>query len=160
MKLNKLYSPILIASLALVCQGAQSHEVKCGNLTIAHPYSTPTVGSATIGAVYVIGIKNNGKEADQLRGARADISADVDIHEMILENDIMKMRAVSEVQLPSKSEVSFKHGQPNGYHLMLNGLKKPLKDGDKFSVTLNFKKVGLCQAVVWVEVPKQVTHQH
>ena len=105
-------------------------------------------------------IKNNGKEADQLLGAKGDVSSSVEIHEMQLENNVMKMRAVPEVQLPVGYEVTFKHGQANGYHLMLIDLKKPLKQGDKFELTLNFKKAGDCQAEFWVEAPKSDSHKH
>ena len=105
-------------------------------------------------------IKNNGKEVDQLIGARTDASSNVEIHEMALENNIMKMRSVPEVQLPPGFEITFKHGQANGYHLMLFDLKKPLKLGDKFPVTLKFRKAGECQAEVWVEAPKGEVHKH
>ena len=56
--------------------------------------------------------------------------------------------------------MTFKHGQANGYHLMLIDMKKPLKQGDKFELTLNFKKSGDCRAEFWVEAPKADTHQH
>jgi copper(I)-binding protein len=105
-------------------------------------------------------IKNNGKEVDQLLGAKGNVSSSVEIHEMQLENNVMKMRAVQEVQLPVGYEVTFKHGQANGYHLMLIDLKKSLKQGDKFALTLNFKKAGDCQAEFWVEAPKSDSHKH
>jgi copper(I)-binding protein len=43
---------------------------------------------------------------------------------------------------------------------MLIGLKSQLKEGDKFPVTLKFKKAGECQAEVWVEAPKSEVHKH
>ena len=110
--------------------------------------------------ISIITIKNNGKEADQLLGAKGNISSSVEIHEMQLDNNVMKMRAVPEVQIPAGYEVTFKHGQANGYHLMLIDIKKPLKQGDKFELTLNFKKSGDCRAEFWVEAPKADTHQH
>ncbi|MEY4100757.1 MAG: hypothetical protein RL300_1928 [Pseudomonadota bacterium] len=160
MNVKKLYALTLMGALALTSQVALAHGVKCGELNIAHPYSTPTIGSGNTGAVYFMNIKNEGKEVDQLIGARADVSSSVEIHEMTLESNVMKMRAIPEVQLPSGFEVTFKHGQANGFHLMLLDLKKPLKLGDKFPVTLKFKKAGECQVEVWVEAPKGEAHKH
>lgn len=160
MIINKLTTLALIGVLAVTSHVAMAHGVKCGDLNIAHPYSTPTIGTANTGAVYFMNIKNNGKDVDQLIGARASVSSIVEIHEMSLENNIMKMRAIPEVRLPSGIEVTFKHGQAHGFHLMLIDLKKPLKLGDKFSVTLKFKKAGECQAEVWVEAPKSEAHKH
>jgi copper(I)-binding protein len=61
-------------------------------------------------------------------------------------------------------EVSVAKGNPNGYHLMLLGLKKPLKDGDKFPVWLTFKKAGVVEVEVWVQPPTEVNkpeeHKH
>ena len=160
MTIKKFKTLALIGVLAVTSHVAMAHGVKCGDLNIAHPYSTPTIGTGNTGAVYFMNIKNNGKDVDQLIGARVDVSSAVEIHEMSLENNIMKMRAIPEVQLPSGFEVTFKHGQANGFHLMLIDLKKPLKLGDKFPVTLKFKKAGECQAEVWVEAPKSEAHKH
>lgn len=160
MNIKKIHACILFGTLALTSQMAVAHGVKCGELNIAHPYSTPTIGAGNTGAIYFMNIKNNGKEVEQLIGARSEVSSGIEIHEMSLENNVMKMRAIPEVQLPSGFEVTFKQGQANGYHLMLIDLKKPLKLGDKFPVTLKFKKAGECQAEVWVEAPKAEVHKH
>ncbi len=157
----KLFNVILAtAFLAGISQIANAHALKCGELNVAHPYSMPTLVGSKNGAAYFMAIKNNGKEADQLLGAKGNISSSVEIHEMQLDNNVMKMRAIPEVQLPAGYEVTFKHGQANGYHLMLIDLKKPLKQGDKFELTLNFKKAGDCRAEFWVEALKADTHQH
>jgi copper(I)-binding protein len=157
----KLLNLIVIASCFTgFSQIANSHALKCGELNVAHPYSIPTLSGSKNGAAYFMAIKNNGKEVDQLLGAKGNVSSSVEIHEMQLENNVMKMRAVTEVQLPVGYEVTFKHGQANGYHLMLIDLKKSLKQGDKFALTLNFKKAGDCQAEFWVEAPKSDSHKH
>ena len=160
MKFKFLLVILIAACLSGFSQIANAHALKCGELNIAHPYSTPTMSGIKNGAAYFMSIKNNGKEADQLLSAKGDVSSSVEIHEMQLENNVMKMRAVPEVQLPAGYEVTFKHGQANGYHLMLIDLKKSLKQGDKFALTLNFKKAGDCQAEFWVEAPKSDSHKH
>lgn len=105
-------------------------------------------------------IKNNGKENDQLICAPSDVAASVELHEMLMEDNVMKMRATPEIQLPAGYEVAFKHGQSSGYHLMLNDLRRPLKVGDKFPIALSFKKAGECLAEVWVEGVKIDAHKH
>lgn len=160
MKVHPLSAFALALCSGVFAQGASAHALKCGDLHVAHPYAIPSLVGSKVGAAYFIAIKNNGKEADQLLGAHSDVSSAVEIHEMLMDNKVMKMRAVPEVQLPAGYEVTFKHGQANGYHLMLIDLKKPLKQGDKFPVTLKFKRAGECQSDVWVEAPKPDAHKH
>jgi hypothetical protein len=67
----------------------------------------------------------------------------VEIHEMTMEKDVMRMREVKGVDVPAKKSVELK---PGGYHLMLIELKAPLKPGDKVPVTLRFEKAGEVKA--------------
>jgi hypothetical protein len=160
--MNKTYFFYTAAALVMSAftQTSMAHAVKCGELQVAHPYATPTLDGVKNGAAYFMAIKNSGKQNDQLIGAGSDVSRSVEIHEMTMDKGVMKMRAVPEVQLPAGFDVTFKHGQANGYHLMLIDLKKPLKLGDKFPIMLKFKRAGECQAEVWVEAPKADEHKH
>ena len=60
----------------------------------------------------------------------------VEVHEMKMENDIMRMRAVDGLRLPANQAVDFKSG---GYHLMMMNLKKQLKVNTEAQITLVFK---------------------
>lgn len=160
MKRKNLLSLLVTVLMCGIFQNVSAHSLKCGDINIAHPYSTPTIANSKNGAAYFMAIKNNGKENEQLIGARSDVAASVELHEMSMEDGVMKMRATPEVQLPAGYEVAFKHGQSNGYHLMLIDLKRPLKAGDKFPITLRFKKAGDCLAEVWVEATKVDSHRH
>jgi copper(I)-binding protein len=148
------------ACLITLASSALAHGVTCGELAIAHPYSTPTLGMSKVGAVYFKGIENKGKEADQLVGAKTAIASSVEVHEMAMEGDVMKMRPVPELSLPPGTTVSLKQGQTKGHHLMLMGLAKPLKKGDAFPVTLTFKRAGECQVEVHVQAVQAEAHQH
>jgi hypothetical protein len=53
-----------------------------------------------------------------------------------------------------------RHGAASGYHLMLMGLKAPLKDGDRFPVVLNFKRAGEREVMVWVQTPRDAGTEH
>lgn len=82
-------------------------------------------------------LKNQGKEADRLMGARADVAQVVEVHETILEGDVAKMQQVTGgIELPAGGSVEL---TPGGYHIMLIGLKRDLKVGDKFPLTLIFE---------------------
>ncbi len=143
--------------------GVQAHGVKAGDLAIDHPYATPTRPGMTTGAVYFRAIKNNGTEPDRLLSARTPAAATVELHRMEMDGDVMRMRAVPAVELPAKTEVRLRHGTPNGHHLMLLGLKAPLKDGDRFPVTLTFQRAGEREVMVWVQTPRegaQQVHKH
>lgn len=150
-------------SIAWTLSIANAHDFKIGAIRIDHPYATPNLNGAT-GAVYFKFIKNDGKSMDQLIGARTTVSESVELHEMTMEGEVMKMRSLSHVNLPVGTNVSFKHGQVNGYHLMLVGMKKPLKDGDRFPVWLQFKQAGEVEVMVWVQTPRSastnIEHKH
>jgi copper(I)-binding protein len=68
-----------------------------------------------------------------LVSAASPVAGLVEIHEMTMDGSVMKMRAVSTVELPAGKPVDLK---PGGYHVMLMELKKDLKPGDTVPVTL------------------------
>ena len=131
-----------------------AHGVKAGDLTIDHPYATPTRPGLTTGAVYFRAIQNKGSEPDRLLSARTPAASTVELHRMEMDGDVMRMRAVPAIELPAKTEVRLRHGTPNGYHLMLLGLKAPLTDGGRFPMTLTFQRAGEREVMVWVQTPR------
>lgn len=142
--------------VAVLCGLAHAHGVKAGDLLIDHPYATPTRPGMATGAVYVRAITNKGSVADQLLSAHSPVAASVELHRMAMDGDVMRMKAVAVVELPPKAEVRLRHGTANGHHLMLRGLKAPLKDGDRFPVTLTFQRAGTHEVMVWVQTPRRV----
>jgi copper(I)-binding protein len=60
----------------------------------------------------------------------------VELHRMTSANGMMKMREVKAIELPAGKRVNLREG---GYHLMLTGLKTPLKEGATLPLTLNIK---------------------
>jgi copper(I)-binding protein len=71
-----------------------------------------------------------------------------DLHETINDNGVMKMRPVASIALDPGKPVTFK---PGGYHVMLTGLKGPLKAGDSFPLTLTFEHAQPVSVTVKVE---------
>ena len=123
------------------------HAQSKGDLEIEKPWARATAPGAAVGGGYLV-IRNKGAGGDRLVGVSSPVSARVEIHEMAMEKDTMRMREVKGVDVPAKKSVEFK---PGGYHLMLIELKAPLKQGDKVPVTLRFEKAGEVKTELVVE---------
>ena len=102
------------------------------------PWSRATPPGAKIAVGYMV-IKNNGSTPDRLLGASSPLAAKVETHVTKREGDVMKMREVKGYDVPARGSYALK---PNGAHLMLVGIKRPLKDGDKVPLVLRFEKAG------------------
>jgi periplasmic copper chaperone A len=76
------------------------------------------------------------KQPAILLGISSTVSRTVEMHSMTQENGMMKMREVKEIEIPAGRR--FNLGE-SGYHLMLDGLKAPLKEGETVPVTLSIK---------------------
>jgi copper(I)-binding protein len=150
-----------VACISLMTQ-ASAHEMSIGDIVIEHPYATPTPPGLKTGGGYFKAIKNKGDQSDQLISVKTPVAASVEMHQMSMEGDIMRMKEVSAIEIPAKGQVELRHGGHASYHLMLFGLKAPLKDGDRFPLTLKFKRAGEKEVMVWVQTPKtmQADPQH
>jgi copper(I)-binding protein len=140
------FAALLLASASL---SALAHDFKAGSLTIGHPYARATASGQSTGGGF-LSLANAGG-ADRLLSASADVSASVQLHEMKLEGDVMRMREVDGIALPSGQTVELK---PGSYHLMFVGLKAPLKAGTSFPLKLRFQKAGEVTVDVKVEKPQ------
>ena len=140
--------------LAALAGMANAHDFKAGDLRIDHPYATPSRPGVQTGAVYFRGIRNTGAQADRLLSASTPVAGRVHIHRMRMQGDVMQMRALPALDIPGHTTVPMRHNTPDGYHLMLFDLKAPLKDGDRFPVTLTFERAGTREVKVWVQTPR------
>jgi copper(I)-binding protein len=137
------------ATLALAALSAVAHSFKLGEIDIGHPYARPTREGQMVGAGY-LKLANKGP-VDRLVSATSPAAGSVEIHSMSMEGDVMKMRQIDAIEIATGQTVELK---PGGYHLMLMGLKAPLKVGEKFPLTLKFEKSGEVVVTVNVEEPK------
>jgi copper(I)-binding protein len=87
---------------------------------------------------------------DRLVSASAEVAASVELHEMKLEGDVMKMRQVDGIELGGGLTTELK---PGGFHVMLVGLKGPLVEGASFPMKLKFEKAGEVTVEVKIEAP-------
>ena len=100
-------------------------------------------------------IRNKGAAGDRLVGASSPASARMEMHEMAMEKDVMRMREVKGIDVPAKGAAELK---PGGFHLMFMELKAPLKAGDKVPVTLKFEKAGEIKTEFAVEAMGGAQH--
>ena len=119
---------VLTASLLLACSTlyAQTVEVKDAWVRSTVP------GQKGTGAFMSIMAKDGAK----LVGVSSPVAGVVQVHEMKMEGDIMKMRAVPVLDLPAGQTVQLK---PGGYHVMLMDLKQPLPKDSKVPLTLRLQ---------------------
>ena len=113
------------AAVALLATAAAQAQV-----TVDKPWVRTTVAQQTTTAAYLTITSARG---GKLVSASSPVAASVDVHEMKMDGDMMRMRAVDAVPLPAGQPVEFK---PNGLHVMLTGLKAPLKAGDVVPIRL------------------------
>jgi copper(I)-binding protein len=136
-----------VASLAILPAFAGAEEYEFGPLRVDHPFARATPPGAKTGAVYFI-VDNAGKQTDRLVHASTPIASAVVLHQMAVEDGMMKMRAIPSVEIRPGARVELR---PDSYHLMLMDLKQPLKVGEKFPVMLSFERIGTVRVVVSVE---------
>jgi hypothetical protein len=143
-----MFRLLVLLSSCVISALAFAHGSNIGDLHIFHPAARPTVPGQMSAAVY-LKIENKGKQADRLIAVGTPIAASSQIHSMSMDGNMLKMREVEGVDLAPGAKVAMRSGP--GYHIMLTGLKNPLKAGDKFPLTLTFQKAGKAEASVVVE---------
>ncbi len=88
-------------------------------------------GSMAVSAAYMV-LVNNGP-ADAIVKAESDVAKSVELHNVIMENNVMQMRQVEAIEVPANGQVELK---PGGYHVMLIGLNRDLKEGEEVLIKL------------------------
>jgi copper(I)-binding protein len=147
---NNLAALVLLLTVTLVaCGGPSGPDVKAEDVW-ARPAVAMTEGGSQgeggmgkpmpgTGAVFML-LKNEGGEADRLVGGSTDVAEVVEIHETVMEGEVMKMRMLADgLEVPARGEVLLK---PGSYHVMLIGMNQDLKAGDAFTLALEFETSG------------------
>jgi len=141
-------SLLLAIILAFSADAAIAHEYKAGALEIKHPWARATPKGADVAGGYMT-IINNGTTPDRLVGFSSPTATKFEIHEMSMDNGVMKMRPVAGgVEIKPGQTIEFK---PGSYHLMFVGLKQPFAQGKNIKGTLEFENVGKVEVEYTVE---------
>jgi periplasmic copper chaperone A len=94
------------------------------------------------------------KSAARLIGAASAAAKNVEVHNMTMENGVMKMFPVDGVDIPAGKTIKF---APGGYHVMMRNLQKPLNPGDKVLLQLTFELANKKRDVTGQPAPH---HRH
>lgn len=131
-----LFRSIFFCCLAFI---ASAHAYQPNHpIQISNAYARATVTPEQRNGVAFLNIENTSEQTYRLTSAVASISKMTQIHTMIREGDVMKMREAGTITLAPNATVEMVPGK--GYHIMLIGLTQPLQAGDTFSLALNFEK--------------------
>jgi periplasmic copper chaperone A len=131
---------IVVAMLAeWTAMPGWADDITVGGLKISAPWARATPKGASIGGGYLT-ITNISTTPDRLVGGTTDVSSRFEVHEMSMDNGVMKMRPVTKgLEIKPGQTVELK---PGGYHVMFVGLKQQLEQGHPFKATLMFEKAG------------------
>ncbi|MDA7949417.1 MAG: copper chaperone PCu(A)C [Hyphomicrobiaceae bacterium] len=127
----------LVAMLNLTPSFIIADDYSRGDITVESPWVRTTIPNRP--AAGYMTVRNSGNSADAILSASSPVADKVELHTHLMENGVMKMRAVEKVAIPAKGSAEFKSG---GLHLMIFGVKTPLKDGDDLPLTVVFEKAG------------------
>jgi hypothetical protein len=140
------FAAALGAALLLAASAAAAHDFTLGALKLDHPWARASAGPLGSGAAFLT-IENSG-DADRLVAVASDIAERVELHTHKMAGDVMQMRPVEAVEIPAHGTAAL---QPGGIHIMLIGLKQPLREGERFALTLTFEKAGAVTVDVKVD---------
>lgn len=140
--MRKFAHSLLLSATLLMLTGTAQAEV-----SVTSAFSRASAPTAKAGAAFLTINIDAGN--DKLLGGSSPVAEKVELHTHLMENGIAKMRPVEggiAVSAGTPTEL-----KPGGLHIMLIGLKAPLKQGESFPLTLSFEKAG----TVTISVPVQ-----
>ena len=138
----KIKAPLAALVLMAASATAFAQDVKIDNAWAR----ASVAGQKATGAFMTL----TSKGGTRLVGVASPSAGVAEVHEMAMQGEVMKMRAVSELELPAGKAVELK---PGGYHVMLMDLKQELKVGDAVPVTLVIEGAGGKRESVELKAP-------
>ena len=129
-------SAIRAALLVLTIAGFSMPAAAGGGIAVSDAWARASVTATS--AAYMI-IENAGTADDVLVEVRGEAAEKVEIHDMTMDERVMRMRKVERLEIPAGARVAL---APGGLHIMLIRLQGPLAEGDSVPLTLVFEKAG------------------
>ena len=153
---------VLVTALSIWAGDALAADYSVGSIAVGNPWTRATPRGATVAGGYMT-ISNKGSAPDRLLGGSVAVAGRFEVHSMVMEQGIAKMRPVQGgLEIKPGETVELK---PGSLHVMLMGLKQPLEKGRKVKGTLEFEKAGKLEIEYAVEAvgatsPASGGHQH
>lgn len=114
---------------------------------VEQAWAAATVPGQPVGGAYM---RISSREPVSITRIETPLASRVQVHVMHTEKGVMKMREIGELRIPAAQPVEL---APGGTHLMLLGLKKPLKAGENLPLTLTFRRADKSETRVVVNAP-------
>lgn len=116
---------------------APAEDASAVRLQVSDMWATVTPGGVDVSAGYLT-ISNGGGE-DRLISATSPRAAHVEVHEMVMDGAVMRMRPIEGLVVPAGGQVELK---PGAQHLMFTGVAQPFVEGEEIPVQLTFEHAG------------------
>ncbi|HAS62426.1 MAG TPA: hypothetical protein DCS35_07500 [Vibrio sp.] len=120
--------PLLLAAVLL------SPLANAADIMLHSPYARATPPNAATSAVFV-DIMNHSDKDRAIVSATTPAAGKVELHDVIMQGEVMKMRQIDQIDLPAQSHISLK---PGSLHIMLFELTKPLVEGEAIEIEVTF----------------------
>jgi copper(I)-binding protein len=142
--MNKILSALVFS---LAAAAAPQLARASSPITVEGAWSRPAPKGLPTAVVYLT-LHNSGGVADRLVGASTPVAESATLHRSAMAKGMMTMGPVPDgLVIPAHGAATL---APNGYHLMLEGLKQGLAVGARFPVTLRFQHAGAMRVEVEV----------
>ena len=134
---SKVLATMYAAVGMALCGSVMAQNASVGSIKVENAYTRATAPGQQVAGGF-LKIENKGS-ADQLVSASSPAAGEVQLHEMAMDGNVMKMRQVKDIPVPANGSVELK---PGGLHLMFMNIKAPLAAGETVPVKLKFAKAG------------------
>src|SRR3979411_2647382 len=130
---------LLAIALAFSAGNAIAEDFSIGSIQVGNPWTRATPKGSAVAGAYMT-ISNKGTVSDRLVGGSSPIAGQFEVHSMVMEQGVAKMRSVEGgLEIKPGEAVELK---PGSFHVMLTGLTQPLEKGQKVKAQLQFEKTG------------------
>jgi copper(I)-binding protein len=147
---------LVLAALAGPIGPALAQEWRVGDITVKHAWARASIGKAKNGVAYLT-LSNHGAASDRLVRVASPAAKMTSLHSSRMEGGMVMMQPVKAVEVGPGAPVVLK---PEGLHVMLMGLKAPLKEGESFPLSLTFEKAGSVEIVIKIQGPAAMEPGH
>ena len=137
---------------------APASPVRAGDIVVTQAWSRAAIRGGA-GAAFLT-LRNTGTQPDRLLGASTPAAGRVELHSMLRDGDVMRMREQPAIDLPPGQEVVLR---PGGLHVMMLGLHAALNRGETVTLALRFERAGTVEVQVAVQAAGasgMMQHQH
>ena len=127
------------AAFLLLAGMASAADYSVGDVQVVGPWARATPRGANVAAAY-FKITNNGTVPDRLIGGSTKVASRFEVHSMVIEDGVAKMRPVEGgLEIKPRESVELK---PGSFHIMLIGLTQGIQPGQRVTGTLVFERAG------------------